>query len=254
MSKQTAAPVTAPLPLTALLHPSTLILIATNAVPLVGVLAWGWDAFLLLMLYWMESAIIAFWTIARIATLPPGAMGPLYVNGRPTNSPVAMTMFFVAFLGMFMGGHLLFLWVMFAGAWKARIHGLTDFYGQIIVASGLWGVLLTLFVSRGLSFLFHVLKPDFILAIERLVPIPGLPRPPATGPVEAGSIVGGVLGRIALMQVAIIFGAYVALLFGSARAPLFILVVLKTIVDVGLHLAAEVHPRAAPAATPSRER
>ncbi len=243
-------PIPAALPLTALLHPSTLILIATNAVPLVGVLAWGWDAFLLLMLYWLESAIIAFWTIARIATLPPGAMGPLYVNGRPTDSPVAMTMFFVVFLGMFMGAHLLFLWVIFAGEWKPRIHGLADFYGQIIVASGLWGVLLTLFVSRGVSFLFHALKPSFILAIERLVPIPGLPRPPAAGPVDAGSIIGGVLARIFLMQVAIIFGAYVALKFGS-RAPLFILVVLKTAIDVCLHIATEVRPRATavPAAT-----
>jgi len=247
MSNPPAAPTARAPPLTALLHPSTLVLIATNAVPLVGVLAWGWDAFLLLMLYWMESAIIAFWTIARIATLPPGAMGPLYVNGRPTNSPVAMTMFFVVFLGGFMSGHLLFLWVMFAGEWKQRIHGLSDFYGQIIVASGLWGVLLMLFVSRGVSFLFHTLKPGFILALERLVPIPGLPRPPAAGAVDAGGIVGGVLGRIALMQVAIIFGAFVAALLGSSRAPLFILVVVKTIVDVGLHLAAEVRPRAAPA-------
>jgi hypothetical protein len=242
-------PVPAAPPLTALLHPSTLILIATNAVPLVGVIAWGWDAFLLLMLYWMESAIIAFWTIARIATLPPGAMGPLYVNGRPTDSPVATTMFFVVFLGMFMGAHLLFLWVIFAGEWKARIHGPTDFYGEIVVASGLWGVLLTLFVSRGVSFLFHALKPSFIVAAERLVPIPGLPRPPAAGPVDAGSLIGGVLGRIFLMQVAIIFGGYVALRFGS-RAPLFILIVLKTLIDVCLHIATEVRPRPKPAAAP----
>ena len=238
---------TAP-PLTALLYPSTLLLVAANLVPIVGVLAWGWDAFLLLMLYWMESAIIAFWTIARIATLPPGAMGPLYVNGRPTDSPVAMTMFFVVFLGFFMAGHLLFLWVMFAGEWRQRIHGLSDFYAQIVVASGLWGVLLTLFVSRGLSFLFHVLKPDFILAIEKRIPIPGLPRP-TTGPVDAGGIIGGVLGRIFLMQVAIIFGAYMSLVFGSV-APLFILVALKTSIDALLHIAVDVrpHPKAAAAA------
>jgi hypothetical protein len=234
--------------LTALLYPSTLILIAANLVPIVGVLAWGWDAFQLLMLYWMESAIIAFWTIARISTLPPGAMGPLYVNGRPTDSPVAMTLFFVVFLGFFMAGHLLFLWVIFAGAWKQRIHGLSDFYAQIIVASGLWGVLLTLFVSRGLAFVFHVLKPDFILAIEKHIPIPGLPRP-AMGPVDAGGIIGGVLGRIFLMQIAIIFGAYMSLVFGSV-APLFILVALKTAIDALLHIAVDVrpHPKSAAAA------
>lgn len=236
--------------LSALLYPSTLILIAANVVPIVGVLAWGWDAFQLLMLYWMESAIIAFWTIARIATLPPGAMGPLYVNGRPTNSPVAMTLFFVVFLGFFMAGHLLFLWVMFAGEWKQRLHGLPDFYAQIVVASGLWAVLLTLFVSRGLSFLFHVLKPDFIMAIEKHIPIPGLPRP-ATDPVDPGGIIGGVLGRIFLMQIAIIFGGYVAVLFGPrAAGPLFVLVILKTVVDALLHIAVDVRPHPKPVAAP----
>jgi hypothetical protein len=240
MSAPAPPPAVATPRLIALLYPSTLILIGANAVPIVGVLAWGWDAFQLLLLYWMESAIIAFWTVARIATLPPGAMGPLYINGRPTNSPVAMTLFFVVFLGFFMAGHLLFLWVIFAGAWKQRIHGLSDFYAQVIVASGLWAVLLTLFVSRGLSFLFHVLKPDFILAIEQRIPIPGLPRPPV-GPVDAGSIIGGVLGRIFLMQIAIIFGAYMSLVFGSV-APLFILVIIKTAVDALLHIAVDVRP------------
>jgi hypothetical protein len=244
MSNLPPRPLPDAVPLTALLHPSSLVLIASNALPLVGVLAWGWDAFVLLMLYWMESAIIAIWTIARIATLPPGAMGPLYVNGRPNNSPLAMTTFFVVFLCAFMGAHLLFLWVIFAGEWKQRIHGLPDFYAQIVVASGLWGVLLMLFVSRGIAFLFHALKPRFVLAVERRLPIPGLPHPAAAGPVDAGSVIGGVLGRIFLLQVAIIVGAFVAVAFGS-RAPLFILVILKTLIDVGLHTAAEVRPRAA---------
>jgi hypothetical protein len=43
-----------------LLRPSVLILVAANLVPLVGVIFWGWDAFVLLMLYWLETAVIAF--------------------------------------------------------------------------------------------------------------------------------------------------------------------------------------------------
>ena len=50
----------------ALLHPSTLVLLAANAMPLLGVLYWGWDVFVLLMLYWLETAVIGFWMIARI--------------------------------------------------------------------------------------------------------------------------------------------------------------------------------------------
>jgi len=249
MSTNPSPPATA-VPLAALLHPSSLVLLATNLVPLVGVLRWGWDAFVLLMLYWMESAIIAFWTIARIATLPPGAIGPLYVNGRPTNSPAALTAFFLVFLGMFMAGHLLFLWVAFAGDWARHIHGLRDFYAQIVVASGMWGPLLLLFASRGFSFLFHALKPQVILAVERFIPVPGLPRPPDPGAVDAGSIVGGVLGRIALMQIAIIFGGMVAVMFGS-RGPLFILVILKTLIDVTLHAAVDMSHRTKAAAAPA---
>jgi hypothetical protein len=41
-----------------------------NLIPLYGVLYWQWDAFQLLMLYWTETVIIAFWTIVGIARLP----------------------------------------------------------------------------------------------------------------------------------------------------------------------------------------
>jgi hypothetical protein len=42
------------------LRPSTLILLIANLFPLYGIAYWGWDAFVLLMLYWMETGIIAF--------------------------------------------------------------------------------------------------------------------------------------------------------------------------------------------------
>src|ERR1700756_1006472 len=93
---------------TRLLHPSTLFLIAANWVPVFGVLYWGWDVFVLLILYWLGTATIGIWTIARIAVAPAGSLGPLMVNGRPTNSRLAMTVFFILHSGMFMGGHLVF--------------------------------------------------------------------------------------------------------------------------------------------------
>jgi hypothetical protein len=30
-----------------------------------GVLYWQWDTFQLLMLYWMETVVLAFWTLMR---------------------------------------------------------------------------------------------------------------------------------------------------------------------------------------------
>ena len=60
-----------------LMQPANLILLAANLFPLVGVIFWGWDAFVLLMLYWLETAVIAFWTVARIATMPISTLGDL---------------------------------------------------------------------------------------------------------------------------------------------------------------------------------
>ena len=53
-----------------LLRPSTLILFAANFVPVIGVVFWGWSILQLMMLYWMETIIILFWTVTWLATSP----------------------------------------------------------------------------------------------------------------------------------------------------------------------------------------
>jgi hypothetical protein len=222
-----------------LLHPTTLFLLGANAMPLLGVLSWGWDAFVLLMLYWMETAIIGFWTILRIATSPPGTMCPLRINGRPVvNSSLAMAGFFVVLAAMFMGVHMFVLWALFAGDWAGRIHGPRDFYHQIVVATGAWLPLLALFISRGVSFLSCVLKPDVISKLERLLPF-RVP-PPARTADDAFTVIGGFYSRMAIMHMAVAFGAFIGLFLGSL-APLLMLVVLKTAVDLGLHLLMDLH-------------
>jgi hypothetical protein len=115
-----------------LLRPSVLILVAANLVPLVGVIFWGWDAFVLLMLYWLETAVIAFWTIVRIATLPRDALGKIrYEGSDKTPSPLGLAAFFTLHAGIFMGVHFLFLWELFAGPWARKIHGPRDFVDQV---------------------------------------------------------------------------------------------------------------------------
>jgi len=44
-----------------------LCLVAANAVPLYGVAFAGWDAFLVVLLYWAENLIIGFYNILKIA-------------------------------------------------------------------------------------------------------------------------------------------------------------------------------------------
>jgi hypothetical protein len=214
-----------------LLHPSTLLLLAANSLPIVGVLLWHWDVFVLIVLYWMETAVIGFWTILRIALAPPGSMGPLLINGRPSNSRVAMPAFFLVHSGIFMGVHMVFLWSLFSGAWAQMIHGPADFFSRLVIRTDMWLPLLALFAVRGFSFLFHVLKPDFIVRIERGLRLPISPPLPD----DMGTIIGAFYGRIIIMHITIIFSAFLSIIFGTI-APLIIMVALKTAADVGMHL------------------
>jgi hypothetical protein len=231
-----------------LLHPSTLILLASNALPLIGVLFCHWDAFLLLMLYWMETAIIGFWMIARVAASAAGTFGPLLINGRPsTSSPIAFAAFFVVHGGMFMGVHFLFLWLIFAGAWSRQIHGVHDFVDKIVIATGLWVPLLVLFAGRGAAFLFHLLRPESIVRLEQRLLMPTWLQPPIPTPADGGSIMGAFYVRVVIMQLAIIFGASLAGKLGTL-APLIIMVTLKTLVDLVMHAAFDLHPKSMVAA------
>ena len=48
---------------------SAIALIIANFAPLFGVLFLGWDLFLILFLYWTESAVIGFFNVVKMLTL-----------------------------------------------------------------------------------------------------------------------------------------------------------------------------------------
>ncbi len=225
-------------------EPSTLILIAANAVPIAGILFWHWDAFLLLLLYWMETAILGFWTMVAVAISPEKAMGPLG-KGK---SRIGMIAFLLLHAGIFMGVHFMILWDLFAGGWASRIHGIVDFFRLIVIGQDLWLPLLVLFLVRGLVVLATILEPKWL---------PGWsPQPaPAVSDSETAFPISGPLfgfyARIIVMQLALIFGGVIAVLAG-AGASLIVLVIIKTAIDLGLFLNADqrVTPDGAKPAVP----
>lgn len=200
---------------------SAVILLIGNLIPLAGVLLWGWDAFLLLMLYWMETVIAAFWTMVRIARAPYGTTGSLE-NGRKLGSRIT-AVFFTVHSGLFIVVHLVFLWVLFSGTWPARTGGLLGFFRHAIFDEGLWLPLLFMFMSHGAFLLFGWLP--------KRKPM----RPPdAAAAHRAAKQMGGIIvafyGRIFVMQFVIIVGAWIAV-FVSSMAPLVLLIVLKTVFE-----------------------
>ena len=155
-----------------LFYPSTLILIAANLVPLIGVLLWDWDAFVLLVLYWLETAVIAFWTVVRIATMSRDALGDIQFEGADKTkpaSPLALAAFFTVHAGIFMAVHFMFLWELFSDGWARKIHGPREFIDEIVIGTGLWVPLLVLFVVRGALMMFETAEP-YLRGAFRLAP------------------------------------------------------------------------------------
>lgn len=186
-----------------------------NLLPVLGIVFLGWDAFVLLSLYWLETAVLGFWMIVQLAVIQLTGRDMPFVLRLPATAFYCA--FFTVHAGGFMAGHMLFLWTMFSGAWQAKIAGPEDFIRLIVLGERLWIPLACLFVIRGLEFLREV--PAYLRG-ER-----------AGEKVNNSPIIGRFYGRIILMHVSILFGGFIAAKVGT-MAPLVILVLAKTALDL----------------------
>ncbi|HJT25311.1 MAG TPA: DUF6498-containing protein [bacterium] len=221
---------------------SSLILLAANLVPLLGVFFWNWDLFLLFMLYWMETAIIGFWHILRMA-----------IEAKWFS--LFLVPFFCAHFGGFMAVHFLFLVLLFGKDWSPQIHGPGDFFEKVVLGRGLWIPFLALFVSHGVSFFLNYLNP-------RLSQIPNPAGPAPATPVslqplvsslqsagKGGDIMMAPYKRVMIMHVTIILGGFISLGLHMDKAAFILLVALKIFVDLGSH--ARKNFKALPQASPA---
>ena len=207
------------------LHPGLWLVLIGNLYPLAGVVWWGWDAFLLLTLYWMETVVIAFWTVVRIALSRAGGAGTLAGGGgRPVRRPLALAAFFTVHAGLFIVVHFIFLWSLFSGNWAAQAGGVRAFFERAIFNEGLWAPLLILFVARGI----YAIGP---ILLRLWVHLSGRPQGAANPGLTMGELLDGLYRRIVVMQVAIIAGGWFAMAIGS-MAPLILLIALKTFAEL----------------------
>ena len=226
---------------------SAIALVAANAIPLVGVAFFGWSLWTILVLYWVENGIVGFWTIPKIlmarGSLVAGLMelaesgfgrlgggedrrseatdlisAEMAAGGVPTASAgclgVPLALFFLVHYGLFWLVHGIFVFNLPSLASLAS-NG-TEF-GEIAWSSVAIGAL-ALFVSHGASFLFTYLGRGEYL------------RTSATAQMAAP------YGRVVVLHLTIIFGAFVVAAVGAPIGALIILVVLKTFLDLGIHL------------------
>ena len=183
---------------------SGFVLIGANMLPLIGVLLFDWSVANVVVLYWAESAVIAFYTVLKICVV--GKAAALFA-----------VPFFVGHFGGFMAGHFLFVYGFFVrgldatGPEPAAMGALVGLFGP------LWLTLIALAVSHGVSFV-----TNFIAQRE-----------------YEGTTVSNLMvapyKRIVVMHLTVIFGGWLVLALKTPMPALFLLVLLKTAADFRAH-------------------
>jgi len=218
-------------------------LILANLVPLIGVLFFGWSVWNILIVYWLENGVVGFFNVLKIlrAEGPVDPTSTWRMNGRPMNvvGRGAIAGFFILHYGIFWFVHGVFVLTMplFAGIGSGLaisyvvvedqfVNG--DYIGttppgaDMTAGFEVGAVLLAvvaLGISHGVSYWFNYLRLGEYKrtspAVQMFVPY----------------------GRLVVLHVTIIIGGMAIAFTGAPAAALAILVVLKTAMDIGFHLA-----------------
>lgn len=179
--------------------PSVLALIGANLVPLVGAVFFGWSLAEILLLFWLESAVIGLFTVVKLVMTGGG-------------KAFFQVPFFLMHFGIFMFVHLLFLLILFVGPelLGRGVAGLLPFFRNVALGA------VTLLASHAISFWIN-----FVNGPERR----GDPDKIFVAPYP----------RVVAMHLTIILGSFLVAAFDDPRGALAILVGVKIVVDVASH-------------------
>lgn len=211
-------------------------LVVANLFPLLGVQLWGWDLTDLLLLYWLENAVVGVFTALSLLALWP--------ERRPYAALAAVKLFSVPFFavhyGMFWIGHGIFLMAFFSGEPGGLFGGSSGapsaadsaFFGQaggfflaplqatFANADTLAWPLALMFVSHGVAF-----ATDFLATGEFRT-------------AQVGEVMMRPYGRVVVLHLSIVLGGFLALATGPSQAVLLLFVLFKLIADAMGYLRA----------------
>ena len=188
---------------------SAVFLVAANLVPLLGVLLWDWDVFLLLLLFWCENVVIGIFGIAR-----------MIVAGKTESAAESLFLpaFFLVHYGGFMFGHFMVLFGMYSSTIGdgGKLVEPADYFLANTERLN-WLAVVALFVSHGWSFVENYMgKREH----ERLTPGQAMALP---------------YRRMFITHIALLLGGFLLVEKGEPLGGLILLVVLKIGLDLVFH-------------------
>jgi hypothetical protein len=189
---------------------STLALLVSNTLPLIGVLFLGWQVFALVLLYWLENVIVGVFNVARLLIADPSSDGAQVAK-------IGLIPFFCVHYGGFTLGHGVFVLALFGGARYGNSFPTPAVVLQAIHDTGIGAAVFALFCSHGVSFVWN-----YLLGGEyRQVPLVKLMFQP--------------YARVVVLHIVVLGGAFLMQALHSPLAGLVVLVALKTAVDLVSH-------------------
>jgi len=209
-------------------------LLVANVIPLLGVLFLGWNVWTILIVYWLENGIVGVFNVAKMARAEGGdADGSpnVVVNGRSVSSAAKLGLmpFFVMHYGIFWTVHGVFVLTLplFGSMGADTGPDMTSGFspGTIGIA------VIALTISHAVSYYFNFLRGGEYRRVS------------AAGQMFAP------YGRLVVLHITIILGGIAIASTGAPAAAIVILVGLKTLLDLGFHLAEHRKVAAVPPGT-----
>lgn len=183
---------------------SAVFLILANAIPILGIFLFGWDAVTILVLYWLESVIIGALNVIKILSVRTSEDAPkLFFLGN-----LFIAAFFSVHYGIFTMVHGIFLKEVFGAEYI--------FTGLMAGGPILW---------TALSFLLSHL---FSMVVNFYGKAEYLGRQPTAQMFTP-------YGRVFVMHFVILLGGFAVQLLGNPFFAVIMLIVLKTAIDLVAH-------------------
>ena len=193
-------------------------LLASNLVPLYGVLVHGWAVFPIMLLFWLENVVIGVLNAVRMLVAQP-----VTEPGAPPSQGAKLFMvpFFCMHYGIFTLVHGIFVFALFAGPSFDGVDTPTEMGDALTGAIEGWHLglaLLGLVASHLVSFFTNYIGRG---EYKRY---------------SLGRLLFQPYGRVVILHLTILGGGFLAMALGSPTWALAVLVVLKIVVDLGAHV------------------
>lgn len=219
-------------------HLPLAFLIAANLIPVAGVLLWGWSVFEIVALYWFENVVIGAVNILKLAAaagdpsepndrrFPPDMPDHLRSPAPPGLAVHAAKLFLIPFFtfhyGMFCFVHGVFVFALLGGEGGGSVHSdpftdMAENTSRIFDSGGGWFAA-AIVASHLFSFGWNFIGKGE----DRRA--------------SANQVMAAPYGRIVVLHIAILFGAFVITAMGSPVFMLLLLIIGKIILDAKLHL------------------